>query len=71
MSKVWATRDNKGKAWPNRVSLRLGKPINFNYGHCGGEEQCHIACATFKTLFGFTPRMGSCKRMELSLKEIE
>lgn len=25
----------------------------------------------FKRLFGFTPRKGSCRQMELSLKEIE
>ena len=63
---VWVTRDVEVIIWgeePERDTVDNifdGNDCLYQYT----EDE-------FKTLYGFTPRMGSCKQMELSLKGIE
>ncbi|KKM19748.1 hypothetical protein LCGC14_1652470 [marine sediment metagenome] len=70
--KVWVTRD-KGDGhewvdiWRGRVKPILKEKKRFS----GGLSLFTLFTSECKTVFGFTPRKGSCRQMELSLKEIE
>ena len=77
--KVWVTRDN-GKHNSCVTVWENSKPVINSDGlfypdytkDSGMHEQMVVEGATkFKSLFGFTPRKGSCKQYELTLKEIK
>ena len=74
--KVWVTRDGGKAHHANRVELWAGVPTKEQcvdgYYYFGDEASTitDIATISFKQLFGFTPRKGSCKQYEPSLKEI-
>jgi len=76
---VFVTRDkNDGdEITDSAMSLRINKPTpsETEIGRwmlLAGSSGCDLFLAAphFKQLFGFTPRKGSCKQMELSLKEV-
>ena len=70
MSKVWVTRDKVG-AHNSSVEIWESKPIkNDGIFTSNGGKQLAVVWHPKKT-FGFTPKKGSCKQMELSLTEIE
>lgn len=72
--KVWVTRDDGDIVFlwdvkPDRCGVRgyhipIEQDAECEWSECFGSY-------IFKKLFGFTPRKGSCKRMELSLTEIK
>lgn len=71
--KVWITRDSD---FPDRQLLawsekpRSQRPRGAWWvGRRLPIAEFHIPY--FKALFGFTPRKGTCKQYELTLKEIE
>ena len=76
--KVWVTRDGCKSA---AVTLWNGsKPVrnregffypNYEAGDCMNSQMEVWTQAEFRIEFGFTPRKGSIKQMELSLSEIE
>jgi len=72
--KVWVTRDNdeKGKVavWNNDQHTRdsTGYWIDDYEGFNGHFDMTAKEC---KHILGFTPRKGSCKQYELTLKEVE
>ena len=69
MLKVWVTKNEKGlvAVWSVNPKLVLGgKEPSWDNMILGFYE-----ADAFGDIFGFTPRKGSCKQMELSLKEIE
>jgi len=80
--KVWVTRDRDRASHPE-VCVWEGSeaPVVYEDGYydCRVTERTTrvveefeaIEASRFKGLFGFTPRKGSCKQYELSLKEIE
>ncbi len=76
--KVWVTRD---KTKDGDVAVWVGKEKDLflnNYGRYSCEADCdtceidylYMRPRTFKKYFGFTPRKGSCKEYELTLKEM-
>jgi hypothetical protein len=70
--KVWVTRDGE---FPDRDLLFWSEEPHCQKpkGSWWVGRVLPIASMTilsFKALFGFTPRKGSCKQMELSLTEI-
>ena len=72
--KVWVTRDqiqpeDDTVIW-NVVS---GRPASDgqDFDYVNGFIKYESTAASFKKLFGFTPRKGTCKQYELSLKEIK
>jgi hypothetical protein len=69
--KVWVTRD---KTEPSHDSICrwADEPIMSNNGWFhGGTMLETYEIPEFKKDFGFTPRKGTCKQCELSLKEIK
>ena len=80
--KVWITRDSDG-ACDNFVCLWRGSeaPVKQSDGY----YNCPVTSRTCKMIaefedcepsdfnrqFGFTPRKGSCKQYELTLKEVK
>ena len=66
--KVWVTRD-KIKKVHCRTKVWREKPTFIGNRFYGGEIMS-TSQWLFKRDFGFTPRKGSCKRYELTLKEI-
>ena len=76
--KVWVTRD-KGVAgnciviWDIKPKLdgAYWEPPKRNGYYEWGKVSEELATEAFKRLFGFTPRKGSCKQYELTLKEIK
>ena len=70
---VWVTRDgknftaNKVEFWNSRPKSNRSKAQHF---YTGTDYEDDMSISLFKRLFGFTPRKGSCKQYELSLKEI-
>ena len=73
--KVWVTRDmEEGQAcvemWhdrPRKYKWMVGAKGQFYYD---GARGCDMEYGNFRKFFGFTPRKGSCKQYELTLKEI-
>ena len=68
--KVWVARDNDG-IQANDIYVWTKKPDKESGSYMpradlGGWQ---VKMYAFKTTFGFTPRKGSCKQYELSLKE--
>ena len=57
--KVWVERD---KAGAGMIDMKTGESEYF---------WMDLLPRDFKKRFGFTPRKGSCKQYELTLKEIE
>lgn len=74
--KVWVSRDNPtDRANKGIVDVyKTKEPPKFNDGDgFYRSDECFVLrlyAYEFKKHFGFTPRKGSCKQMELSLKEI-
>ena len=67
--KVWVTRDDDREL---NIDMWLDEPrkdIDLHY-RIGNLWACWEQ-RDFKKMFGFTPRKGSCKQYELSLKEIK
>ena len=78
---VWVARDRTTSAivsvWQEKKPTKtigsertLFMP-DYENGDCMGSLLNNWAPKKFKQHFGFTPRKGSCKQMELSLKEIK
>jgi len=75
--KVWITRDKQdivgafgGRAKPKLVENELGQK-EWSDGYSRESHYLFFMdLRYFKSLFGFTPRKGSCKQYELTLKEI-
>ena len=68
--KVWVTRNRSYDS----MRLFIQKPFKQHGDYMGkNAEQPFIMSGRtwFKNMFGFTPRKGSCKQYELTLKEIE
>lgn len=67
---VWVTRDKTDSGdiciWKSKPALLRSM---FAIGSDVGDDDFRVGA--FKKLFGFTPRKGSCKQMELSLKEVK
>ena len=78
--KLWVTRDKDDEAdicgWKYKKGLNIGSdgywdtssPLEVN--STIPMMDC-MTPDTFKKLFDFTPRKGTCKQYELSLKEIK
>lgn len=67
--RVWVTRDNGNK---NRVTLTTKQPTKRGELFYSKEAAILMMFSDeIKKLFGFTPRKGSCKQYELTLKEIK
>ena len=76
--KVWVTRDrdNTGDicGWNDMENVKMDDTGFWD----AGEYNCNqiisflesLHPSQFKKMFGFTPRKGSCRQYELSLKEI-
>ena len=76
--KVWITRDDKeydsqqgdiviwNSMYP-KTPKKDGSGVWENGGKCMADVNKH----DFRNLFGFTPRKGSCKQYELTLKEMK
>ena len=69
--KVWVTRD-KTKSGDVCIWKEHPKPslVRKMYGINGDVGEDDFRTGAFKKLFGFTPRKGSCKQMELTLKPV-
>lgn len=80
--KVWVTRD-KTKVTHPEVCVWEGSespvcqsngfydwPVTSRTCRIMDEFENIIEASRFKKLFGFTPRKGTCKQYELTLKEI-
>lgn len=73
--KVWVTRDKTGY-WSNAINLNDYKMEQDDEDGCfemRDDNSPHLMAVGktwFKRKFGFTPRKGSCKQMNLSLTEI-
>ena len=69
---VWIARD-KAEGYDYEVDMSMSKPyLNSHEGFfesTGKHAILHVEA--FKDIFGFTPRKGSCKQYELTLKEIK
>lgn len=68
--KVYVTRDKKSGV----IAITSFKPISEKgkfYGPDGKIAELSCYSKPFKRMFGFTPRKGTCKQYELTLKEIE
>lgn len=72
--KVWVTRDRDGCCiWNDKAVLRR----DLDFGCFEDVDMKGDRCTSdmlpmwFKEFFGFTPRKGSCKQYELTLKEIK
>ena len=77
--RVWVTRDKTKNGdvavWDGYEKDLFINDINGRWESEFGTdtveiEQLYEKPKYFKRLFGFTPRKGSCKQMELSLSEI-
>ena len=72
--RVWVTRDKVDEG--GSTCMWTGEPGSSDdkvYYDCIDDVDL-IVCESprsFREYFGFTPRKGSCKQYELSLKEIE
>ena len=67
--KVWITRDDDGIClWEDRANPSKEGDLQF-YGSVS--PYAYLSSKTFKERYGFTPRKGSCKQYELTLKEIK
>lgn len=76
--KVWVTRDKSKHKYGGIIDINKGnKPVMLSndkfYSPSEGEYSLVLreAANNFKSLFGFTPRKGSCTQMNLELTEIE
>ena len=70
MSKVWVTRNKQSGV----IAMTSFKPIRAKgkfYGPDGKVAELSCYAKHFKRFFGFTPRKGSCKQMNLSLTDIK
>lgn len=69
--KVWVTRDSEGLSGKS-VDIHPLEPIldSGDY-YSDGWQTIHLLDTEFIGFFGFTPRKGSCKQMNLTLTEIE
>jgi len=70
--KVWITRDNAVQVvevffWKKKPYKDEGRL----YPVTSCREPFWITLYKFKKLFGFTPRKGTCKQYDLTLKEIK
>jgi len=73
MSKVWVTRNKgHGKGW---VKMWDVKPKESDSGEftptIKNEWSEYYYVSTFRKLYHFTPKKGSCKQMNLSLTDIK
>ena len=75
--RVWITRDKETR-WAGDSCLWVGKPKLMSDGTYDSITKAtaidqfeHMTPSCIKSRFGFTPRKGSCKQYELSLKEIK
>jgi hypothetical protein len=70
--KVWVTRDRES-CWEfneNMIRFWTAMPDKTSVGGFSGHSRRgSVNIMFFKSLFKFTPRKGSCKQMELELKE--
>lgn len=72
--KVWVTRDKENKNVNCAIFLKrpsLDPSVKMFINSQGNTLVAEHRAKTFKSIFGFTPRKGSCKQYELSLTEIE
>lgn len=68
--RVWVSRDKCDSIgmWTGDKPVLLSTGVYRDGGFCIGHN---IKLLIFKKAFGFTPRKGSCKQMELTLKPIK
>jgi hypothetical protein len=71
--KVWITRDRR---WGEDLTFWAGKePFKdgdfYDANIDDADISLEISTFEFKNCFGFTPRKGSCKQYELTLKEVK
>lgn len=72
--KIWVTRDEGDiiSLWDIRPTKCPVKGYNLSAKQ--EQNECEwaevVGTFVFKKLFGFTPRKGSCKQYDLTLKEI-
>jgi len=71
--KVWVTRDSDSNQMYENIHVWNCKPEKDRgvYMPLEGNDGWQVNKHAFKIMSGFTPRKGSCKRYELTLKEIE
>jgi hypothetical protein len=69
MSKAWITRDRQQNVIAGTHAKPKTKDASF-FSSDGKPAFLFLNVTEFKKAFGFTPRKGSCKQYELSLKEI-
>ena len=72
--KVWVTRDQVQPRDDTVIwNVVKGRPVSAgaDFDYVGGFIKYASSAASFKQLFGFTPRKGTCRKYELSLKEIK
>jgi hypothetical protein len=69
--KVWVTRDRDDRQFTIAVWSVKPRLHHDQWELCQTDDlkELHDP-GSFKKKFGFTPRKGSCKQYELSLKEI-
>jgi hypothetical protein len=71
--RVWVTREKK--ECPYDCGIWFAKPKKrrdrYDFGGKAPVFRNLYRSSQFKKDFGFTPRKGSCKQYELSLKEIK
>jgi len=69
--KVWVTRD-EGKGTSDCAVFKKKPHLEEDMWTTGMVRSLvfEMRVQYFKSLFGFTPRKGSCKQYELTLKEI-
>lgn len=76
--KVWVTRDNDETGdvcgWNDIKNIKMNSSGFWDGGLHNTKQLIpwleNLSPKQFKTRFGFTPRKGSCKQMNLSLTEI-
>lgn len=69
MSKVWITRDKAGSGFYCGMFEERKRPVMENDDKYPTSDE-DLSVRYFKKKYGFTPRKGSCRQYELSLKEI-
>jgi hypothetical protein len=69
--KVWVTRNKAKKGFlTSNIRIWKTKPKPSGSVYISKEFPVVFSMWNFETLFGFTPRKGSCKQYELNLTEI-
>ena len=67
--KAWVTRNFNFNGCVNDIMVSIEKEPYREYNHwCRYNTICVLNKKTFKNMFGWTPKKGSCEQVELNIE---